>query len=213
MFGATEILLLILVPLAIGASSDVEVTPSWRWHFDNFFEDIEKDLSYDFQCFCKKSIAEIELKHANRQQALIEELEEKNLPIPIDFEERRVEKLRDAEIRLTAEKTSDGTLVRTDLESTIARLKAVGDINEIRILHSQMPLMKDASDADIQRFNERVNALRSWKEFCTGEFDVRQFDDTKGSWEALKKRCNTLEQWEDQYGFKTIRDVVTGSGY
>lgn len=208
-FILTALIALILSTGIPTATAQSVVTPTPAWYLGNFVEDIEVNIGFEFDCFCSKSKAEIETDHAIRQQRLIDELDKNKLPIPLEFEQRRAEKIQHAEVTLasvTTKAMNDDK--KSSISDAIDRLKVIGELNEIRILYSQLPEVRNSNDATKQHFNARVNSLESWKEHCNGTFDVNDFDKNLDSWEAIKKRCGKLATWERDFGFDAIRDVI-----
>lgn len=203
--------MLILFPQTQAFAQGVVVTPSVGWYWNNFVEDIEERAGFGFDCLCSRPVAELQAEHSERQQALIDELGGNGYPIPFEFEQRRAEKLGQAvQVLQTVSDESMNQQQRTTLEIVVARLQAISEINEIRILHSQIPQVINSDDATKQRFNDRVNNLQSWQEFCTGEFDIDNYKQDRTGWQLLKDDCSQLGEWERQYGYSAIKSYVIG---
>ncbi len=200
-------ILLIGIGIVPAFAQTTIVTPSIGWHFNNALEDFGESIGFDIQCLCTKSQAELQVKHAFRQQVLIEQLERDGKAIPFEVEERRLEKLQQSDVNMI-DVTSDKK--RNFLEDAQAKLLAIGEVNEIRILYSQLDTVRDSDDETKKAYNDRINNSKWWQEFCSGTFDVNYYQKDQQSWDKIKKRCFILNQWEATFGFDNIKNYISG---
>ena len=89
-------------------------------------------------------------------------------------------------------------------------LRQMGEVNNIRILYSQLPSVVNASDEIKQRYNDKVNSLDTWQKFCIGEFDVDELLPLRSAVDKLEIQCPKLLELQEQFGRERIRLLVTG---
>lgn len=193
---------IVLVMMVIPVYADNNnAKPTLQWQIKVFFEDVQELITTDPQ---KK--AQLVLEHVEQRQIEIDYLESQNQPIPKEFEERRLAKLDQAE-RLVADSMdlpfSDehGVMPKTASDSAdplvkaISTLKRVGELNEIRIAYSEFPDVINSGDENqIKEFNEKINSLDTWNDYCSGTFDANEYSHDPASFDRLTEKCPALKQ-------------------
>ncbi len=156
--------------------------------------------------FNQQKKVDLILEHANNRQIEIDELDKNSQPIPLELEQRRISKLQEAqEIVDRSEMTN--TVVST-IGGLIDKIRIAGELNEIRILHSQFATVKKfGTEQDRIDFNDRVNALRTWTENCIGTFDLNNFADDGISYDRLSDQCPKLKPYSESQ----IRTYISGN--
>lgn len=189
--------------------SDISPPPSIGWRLKVLGEDFR-----DFITFDPIQKAELKLQFAEERQREIDDLSDRGIPIPVEYEERRVQKLNEARL-IVIERTADTPSVAgSSLARVIDSFRSVqqlGELNDIRILYSQLPEVINADDEVKQRFNDRVNELDTFQENCIGEFDVNTIDTMSVVFDRIAEQCPRLVELEQQFGKDRIRSVVTDS--
>lgn len=181
----------------------------------NVFADIQQALTFDPLAKAKLKLADIE-----RQQSIITQNEANGLPIPIEAEERRIEKLNEVNELVGEIKTRqigtedefrtavcDETIIQAtghcihpndvnkdtlEIAKEIDLLNNVGELNDIRILYSQADAVGEADQATKDAYNAKVNSLETWNEFCLGEFDIDDYHPINDNIEKLEMACPEL---------------------
>lgn len=169
------------------------------WKIKTVQEDISEIFTFD-----KLKKAELILQHAKERQNEINDLDERGLPIPIELEERRIEKLNTA--RLLIEEKDDSILSKS-----FSQLREMGELNDIRVLYSQLPSVVNADEKTKQDYNEKVNSLLTWKNNCMGEFNVDDMKPLNKAVEKLEKQCPKLIDLQKKFGYERIKLLVSGT--
>jgi hypothetical protein len=164
-----------------------------------FREDIHEAFTFDSE---KK--AELKLKHAQQEQDTINKLDFSGNQIPVAYEERRIQKLNEARI-LIEEKDN------TVLSDTFESLREMGELNDIRILYSQLPRVVDADEQTKQEFNEKVNSLETWKNNCRGDFNIEDMKPLNQAVKKLEIQCPKLVELQEKFGYERLKILVTGT--
>ena len=165
-----------------------------------FFAGVSESLTFD-----QDKKAELKLKHAQDIQDQIDELDRVNKVIPAEFEEKRLEKIQQAQTILSNEPMAN--VDREPMQDIINKLTTVSELNQIRILWGQFPNVISADDATKADFNKRVNALKSWDNNCSGSFDVDDYRMTNESFEKLAQKCPAVQD----YSQNKIRHLISGN--
>lgn len=158
--------------------------------------------------------AQLKLEHAQERQQAIDQLDSRGLAIPFEFEERRIQKLDEANVILT-DSVVDRAIIEdnnriTDVITLFNTLRQMGELNDIRVLYSQIPSVIDASPEIKAEFNAKVNSLVSWQENCVGEFDIDSLLPLSTTIDKLENQCPKLVELQEQFGRERLRLLVTG---
>lgn len=183
--------------------------PSLSWYIDNFVHEINLIIHFNPD---KK--AEIINNHINNIQVKINEKIENHEPVPIEFEERRLQKVEALEIaigkidanqdNISAEKSNALTTLKTQLTNSVESLKSLKDINEIRICVSDFSKLNDPRNWDFaggniqqetlaNQIDERCNNLDSAKRLCQGRIDSLDLAFSDKPYENLAELCPALQ--------------------
>ncbi len=198
--------------------------PKFSFSNDSFIKRISPntDFSYALQVF-RENIAEaftfdperkaeLKLKHANNEQNRINQLDITGNQIPIAYEERRIQKLNEAKAIISDKFESDGMYQdKKRLTHVWESLREMGELNDVRILYSQLPRVINADDDTKREYNEKVNSLETWKNNCMGEFDVDELRPLNQAVKQLEVQCPKLIELQDKFGYERIRMLVSGS--
>ena len=184
-----------------------ELTPEvdFNWILKIFREDIIEFFTFD-----PIEKAEVKLQIAEERQREIDNLDSRGLAIPLEYEERRVQKLNEAsDILNNVSTVTDNPLLPIIIES-FETLRQMGELNDIRVLYSQLPTVINANDVIKQRYNDKVNSLDTWQENCIGEFDVDTLRPLRTAVDKLEEQCPKLVELQEQFGRERLRLLVTG---
>ncbi len=226
MTGSIVVFLLVVV-LVIGYAQPVNAQfsnqpfilqeiPKFKFAGDELLKRIAPDVDFsyriqiigedlrEFLTFNPLEKAELKLKHAQERQDAINRLDVSGNQIPIEFEERRIQKLNEA--RLIIEEKDNSVLT-----STFESLREMGELNDIRILYSQLPRVINADDDTKREYNEKVNSLDTWKNNCMGEFDVDSLKPLSQAVKRLEIHCPKLVDLQDKFGYERIKLMVSGT--
>lgn len=191
------------------AIRDIAPALSFNERLQFFVQDIQEAFTFN-----PVAQAQLKLQHAQERQNQIDELDSRGLPIPLEFEERRVQKLDEANIILNtsiedAMFFQDGQRV-SDVVETFNTLRQMGELNDIRVLYSQIPSIIDSSPEVKEEYNAKVNSLVSWKENCVGDFDVDSLLPLSSTIAKLENQCPKLVELQEKFGRERLRLLVTG---
>ena len=162
----------------------------------------------EFFTFDPLQKAKLKLEFAQERQNEIDELNSQGLPIPVEYEQRRIQKLNEAiEIFNTDEQT-----ILPDTITSIQSLKEMAEFNQVKVLYSQIETVLVSPQEVKDAFNNKVNSLNAFQENCIGEFDVDDFAllSLDSSFEKLEEQCPRLEELEKKFGRERIKQLVTG---
>jgi len=192
--------LTVLLPLPADAISQVEPTP-W-WYLKNFLKDTQEFITFD-----PTKKAQLKLQHAQELQAQIDILDSQGVEIPEELERRRLQKVGEAQN--IVETSIQGAKIA--LQDAIDQIILVGELNEIRILHSQFAnIIQNGTPQEQQDFQLRVNSLNTWQKHCLGMFYIDQFKEALSPWMMLKVKCPALAEWEQKHGIEGIKQKLGG---
>jgi len=171
-----------------------------------FREDIHEAFTFN-----PEQKAELKLKHAQEEQERINLLDISGNQIPLQHEERRIQKLNEAKEIIQQKFESEGTYQdRERITDTWDLLREMGELNDIRILYSQLPRVINADDDTKREYNEKVNSLDTWKNNCTGSFDVDDMKPLRKAVQKLEAQCPKLVVLQDKFGYERMKILVTG---
>ncbi len=236
--GATVVLIFVIGALVFGAVSVTPVyaqfnsenpilqaIPQFKFADDRLLNDIAPDTDFNFfissivqdireaVTFDPIKKAGIKLEHARLQQEEINRLDSTGMPIPIALEERRIQKLNEASEIINGNWKNDkyklDDLLPFDKEYKV--LREMGEINDIRILYSQLPRVINSDDAIKQEYNDKVNSLETWKNNCTGKFNVDDMKPLRKAIDKLEVQCPKLVDLQDKFGYERLKMLVTGT--
>lgn len=199
-----------LPPFDFGTNQELrelQTQPDFGWRLKIIGEDF-----LEFFTFNPLEKAQLKLQFAQERQNEIDQLTTQGLPIPVQYEERRIQKLNEA-IEIFNETDSQAILPETISSiGAIESLREMAEFNEVKILVSQIPDVilspQDVQDA----FNQRVNSLDVYQENCVGEFDVLNFVPLDLAFEKLEEQCPRLEELEERFGRDRIRQLIMSDG-
>lgn len=182
---------------------------SFGWNLKILGEDIAEVFTFD-----PDRLAELKLKHAEERQKEIDALDFVGLPIPIEYEERRIQKLNEAREIVNQRVLDTPSVADSKLSGVIESFKMLrnmGELNDIRILYSQLPRVMNAGDEVKERYNDRVNSLQTWKDSCKGEFDIDSLGSLKNAVSNLEEQCPRLLELQEQFGTERLQSLVRGT--
>jgi hypothetical protein len=161
----------------------------------------------EFFTFDPLQKAQLKLEFAQERQIEIDELNSQGLPIPVEYEQRRIQKLNEA-IEIFNER--DDTMFTKTITS-IDALKEMAEFNQVKVLYSQLGVVLNSPQEVKDAFNRKVNSLDAFQENCIGEFDVDDFSllSLDSSFEKLEEQCPKLEELEKKFGRDRIKQLVT----
>ena len=187
---ATILLILVAsVVTPVFADSFSFSKPDFMFKLTNIIEDIRLGIaSTDDKVILIKEFAK-------DKQTRIDYALSRGDAVPLEMEERR---------KVLVEKITTvgaGEKIRHELEQ-------FSDLNEVRILYSQFPeCIESCTIQDKEIFNEKVNSLKTWKNKCSGTFDIDDYSNTDGSFDALTEKCPDLKK----YSKNNIKSAMNGN--
>lgn len=182
------------------------------WKLESFSQDIAEAFTFD-----EVEKAQLKLEHAQIQQEKIDDLDRRGLSIPVELEERRIQKINEASDIIDRKpmqeiyelnKKDDGLRL---FSSQLDLLKEMGELNEIRVLYSQLPEVVNADQETKDRFNAKVNSLDTWQKECTGDFNIDELKPLRTAVSKLQNQCPKLLEYEEKFGLDRIKMVVSGT--
>jgi len=178
-----------------------ELTLNERFFF--FVQDVRETFTFD-----PVEKAEVKLRHAEENQIMIDNLDSLGQAIPIEFEQRRIEKINEATVIIS----ESNEVVLPELKQAFETLHRMGEINSIRVLYSQLPEVIKSDEETKTMFENKVTSLKAWRENCFGNFDVDELGD--GTFDAsidrIEEMCPLLIELQQQFGRERVRLLVTG---
>ncbi len=182
---------------------ELETQPDFGWRLKIIGEDL-----FEFLTFNPLEKAQLKLQFAQERQNEINQLRREGLPIPAQYEERRIQKLNEA-IEIFNETDNQAVLPETISSiGAIQSLRKFAEFNEVKILVSQIPDVIASPQRVQDAFNERVNSLDVYQENCVGEFDVINFVPLDLAFDKLEEQCPRLKELEERFGREQIRRLV-----
>ena len=176
----------------------------FNWQLKVFREDVIEFFTFD-----PVQKAELKLQHAEERQIEIDNLDSRGFAIPLEYEERRIAKLNEAS-DLLVKSSEEGRVIHPEIVETFETLRIMGELNDIRVLYSQLEVIAVADQQTKDSFNAKVNALRTWQENCTGEFDIDAILPVRTEIDKIEIQCPKLLDLQEQFGRKRIRLLVSG---
>ena len=183
---------------------DIAPPVDFNWQLKVFREDVREFFTFD-----PVEKAELKLEHAQERQAEIDNLDQRGFAIPIEYEERRVTKVNEASDLLN-ESTEKGRVIDQDIVDAFDTLRTMSELNDIRILYSQLETIAVADQQTKERYNAKVNALQTWQDNCTGEFDIDAILPVRTAIDKIELQCPKLLELQEQFGRQRIRMLVSG---
>jgi len=198
--------------------------PAFELGNDNFIKRFAPDTDFGFfirtvtnnvseaLTFNDERRAELKLQHAQVDQDEINDLDSRGLPIPLQLEQRRIAKINEATEILNNRIERNQTITDKDnLTDRFDTLREMGELNDIRILYSQLPRVIESDHATKQQYNEKVNSLDTWQNNCHGEFDVDNMVPLSMAVKKLETQCPRLVELQNQFGYERIKMMVSGT--
>ncbi len=181
---------------------------SFSWSLKTLGEDIAEALTFN-----PLEKAELKLKHAEERQREIDYLHFVGEPIPVEYEERRVQKLNEASAIINSNWKDDryGLSDLKFFDSEYKLLRNWGELNDVKHYYSQLPRIMESTDEVKQRYNHKVNSLQTWKDFCTGEFDVDSLGTMRTAIDRIEVQCPHLLVLQEKYGTDRLQSIVKGT--
>ncbi len=176
----------------------------FNWQLKVFREDVIEFFTFD-----PVQKAELKLQHAEERQIEIDNLDSRGFAIPLEYEERRIAKLNEAS-DLLVKSSEEGRVIHPEIVETFETLRIMGELNDIRVLYSQLEVIAVADQQTKDSFNAKVNALRTWQENCTGEFDIDAILPVRTAIDKIEIQCPKLLDLQEQFGRERIRLLVSG---
>ena len=223
LFGSVSV-----VPVHAQFNSDnpiLQAIPQFQYADDRLLNDIAPDTDFGFfvssiaqdireaVTFDPVEKAEIKLEHARMQQEEINRLDSTGMAIPIAVEERRIEKLNEASEIINGN-WNNGEYELDDLlpfDKEYKTLREMGEINDIRILYSQLPSVIDSDELTKIKYNEKVNSLDTWRNNCNGAFSVDDMKPLNKAVEKLEVQCPKLVDLQNKFGYERLKMMVSGT--
>ena len=165
---------------------------NFLFKIQNVIEDIRINLA--------SQVDQIDLikEFALDKQTIIDTKTKNGEKVPLDIEERRLELI---------EKTDNITESVNIVTNIKNELQNLGEMNEIRILYSEFEDCKlNCTDQQLQEFNDKVNSLETWKNKCSGTFDINDYDYSMNAFEKLTEKCPDLTKFSKNH----LRIAVNG---
>jgi len=198
------------VPFVFGTDQklrELQTQPDFGWRLKIIGEDF-----IEFFTFNPLEKAQLKLQFAQERQNEIDQLRTQGLPIPIEYEERRIQKINEA-IEIFNETDSQAVLPETISSiGIIESLREMAEFNQVKVLYSQIETVLDSPQKVKDAFNSKVNSLNAFKDNCIGEFNVDDFMqlDLDSAFEKLEQQCPRLEELEKKFGRERIKQLITG---
>lgn len=163
----------------------------------------------EFFTFDPLQKAQLKLEFAQERQNEIDELNSQGLPIPVEYEQRRIQKLNEA-IEIFNQR--DDQTILPEVITSIESLREMGEFNQVKVLYSQIGTVLVSPQEVKDAFNSKVNSLDAFKKNCIGEFDVDDFAQLNLdlAFEKLEEQCPRLEELEKKFGRERIKMLITG---
>ena len=199
-----------------GGSPVLDFIPAFDLANDNLIQRISPNADFgftmnvfredvrEFFTFDPTAKAELKLQHAQEQQNKINDLDSRGMQIPLVHEERRIQKLNEAREIINNQENSI-------LSTTFNQLREMGELNDIRVLYSQLPRVVNADQQTKDDYNEKVNSLQTWKNNCRGEFDVDNMVPLSQAVQKIEAQCPKLIELQNKFGYERLKLLVTGS--
>lgn len=176
----------------------------FNWQLKVFREDVAEFFTFD-----PVEKAELKLAHAEERQLEIDNLDQRGFAIPIEYEERRVAKMNEASDLLN-KSTEEGRVINQDIVDAFETLRTMAELNDIRVLYSQLETVAIADQQTKDRYNAKVNSLQTWQDNCIGEFDIDAVLPVRSAIDKIEEQCPKLLELQEQFGRERIRILVSG---
>lgn len=182
---------------------ELRTEPDFGWRLKIIAEDFIEFFTFD-----PLQKAQLKLEFAQKRQNEIDELNSQGLPIPVEYEQRRIQKLNEA-IEIFNQR-EDTIFMKTI--TSIKTIREMAEFNQVKVLYSQLETVLNSPQEIKDAFNSKVNSLDAFQENCIGEFNVDDFAllSLDSSFEKLEEQCPRLEELEKKFGRDRIKMLVTG---
>lgn len=176
--------------------------PDFFFKIGNMFEDARIGLALGL-LDDKKGALELIKEFAENHQARVDEATSKGENVSMERNDR-LNELYQKSVDIAEH---DDKELRDIWAETRRIVKEVGEWNEIRILYTQFDdCIRDCSDAEKQMFSDKVNALETWQNKCTGTFNINDYQYTYESFDKLTDKCTDLKNYSDKH----LKSFVSG---
>lgn len=175
------------------------VKPDFIFRITNIIEDIRLGLAD------ASDKVELIKEFAKDKQTRIDEALARGQSVPMELEERRKSLLN---TEIPVRNNEDFNNVKDAFSKIKTELNNLGEFNEIRILYSQFPdCVESCTVEQKQLFNDKVNALDTWKNKCSGTFNINDYEFDDNSFDRLTIKCPDLNKFSKNH----IKSVINGN--
>ena len=181
---------------------ELRTEADFGWRLKIIGEDFREFFTFD-----PLQKAQLKLEFAQERQNEIDELNSQGLPIPVEYEQRRIQKLNEA-IEIFNQR--DESTMLSETITSIESLREMAEFNQVKVLYSQLETVLNSPQEVKDAFNNKVNSLDAFQENCIGEFNVDDFVQLDLAFELLEEQCPRLEELEKKFGRERIKMLVTG---
>lgn len=158
--------------------------PDFTFRIINIIEDIRLGFASG------QDKVELIKEFAKDKQTRIDTALSRGETVSLAIEERRIE-LVDKALGTGYVLESNGQL------PFYQEINQISEMNEIRILYSQFDeCTVSCTESEKQEFNDKVNSLETWKNKCSGSFDIDNYDYSNGGFDKLSNSCPDLKQYD-----------------
>jgi len=104
----------------------------------------------------------------------------------------------------------EGRVIDQEIHDAFNTLITMSELNDVRILYSQLETVAVADQQTKDSFNAKVNALKTWQENCMGDFDIDSILPVRTAIDKIELQCPKLLELQEQFGRERIRLLVSG---
>lgn len=182
-------------PVVVETSRDLTIVE----RVQQVFQDIRETLTFD-----PLEKAKLKLQDAENNQSIINQSVDSGESVPVQLEERRVNKLNEALDIVTT--NADSISNSAQLIEDIRFLQRTGELNEIKLLYSQIDEVKNADQTTKDEYNKRVNNLETWNQYCFKEFDIDEYLPlgSDQSMKNIKETCPRIAELDEQFDLEAM---------
>lgn len=173
---------------------------SFGWRLNSLWQDFGEWLESDP---IKK--AELKLQHAEENQLEIERLAVNNEPIPRELEDRRLQKILEADVVVNRIEEKQPELAQ-EKSGVIEKLRLgfdlainAGELNEIRIAVSEfLELRNVVGDNQVEKLaiansiDQRINGLDLVQKYCIDKIDSLVLSEMDNPYQEVQRICPKL---------------------
>jgi len=229
--GIVGLLVLFVFPITVHAQSVTEIPPPlfqlpqqeppFEFGTEQELKELRTEADFgwrlkiiaedfiEFFTFDPLQKAQLKLEFAQERQNEIDELNSQGLPIPVEYEQRRIQKLNEA---IEIFNQTDDQIMLPEIFASIETLREMAEFNQVKVLYSQIGTVLISPQEVKDAFNNKVNSLNAFQENCIGEFNVDDFAQLNLdlAFEKLEEQCPRLEELEKKFGRERIKMLITG---